>query len=255
MTSLPSLGNIWVESMNSPLVSVVIAVKNGERYLPQAIESVLAQSYDRHEIIVVDGGSTDGSVRIATSYSGVRCIHQTGQGFADAWNLGVEAAKGSLVAILDSDDWWTPEKLSAQVQMLESQPEVEYTITRMRFILEPGQDCPPGFKLELLDSDHIAYMPSALVVRKSVFEVIGGFDTSWAISSDIDWFARAKDRGLNLGVIPYVMLYKRVHDTNLSYLDARTHHFNREIVGLLKHSLDRQRARRLSMEKEGEKTI
>ncbi|BCM88224.1 putative glycosyltransferase EpsH [Abditibacteriota bacterium] len=237
--------------MTLPQVSAIVAVKNGERYLAQALESILSQDYPPLEVIVVDGGSSDESVKIAESYPKVRCINQRGEkGFADAWNQGIAVARGDLIAILDSDDWWTPGKLKAQVELLIAQPELDYSITRIRFALEEGKPCPPGFKPELLKTDHIAYMPSALLARKTMFEAMQGFKTDWAISSDIDWFARAKDMNFKLGIVPEVMLYKRVHDANLSYLDARTNHFNREIVGLLKQSLDRQRANRSKGDKQ-----
>lgn len=228
---------------DSPLISVVIAVRNGERFLGQAIESVLSQTYSPVEIIVVDGRSTDTSRIIAESYSGVRCLEQAGNGFADAWNIGIGEAHGELIAILDSDDWWAPRKLAAQMELLQREPQTQYVITRMVFVLEPGHDAPPGFKRELLDRDHVAYMPSALLARKQVFNTLGDFATSWEIASDVEWFARAKDRQLVLGIVPEVMLFKRVHDSNLSYLDSRTRRFNREVVGLLKQSIDRQRAR------------
>lgn len=231
--------------MTNPLpVSVIIAVKNGERFLAQAIESVLNQTRPPHEVIVVDGHSTDGSRKLAESYDGVRCIDQVSTGFAAAWNEGIAAASGDLIAILDSDDWWAPDKLEVQVEQFVNDPDTQYCITRMRFVLEPGQEPPPGFKPELLATDHIAYMPSAVMVRRDVFEQIGDFQTSWQISSDVEWFARAKDFPLKLAVVPKVMLYKRVHDSNLSYLDARSLRFNKEIAGLLKQSIDRQRARR-----------
>jgi glycosyltransferase involved in cell wall biosynthesis len=227
-----------------PLVSVVIAVKNGERFLPQAIESALSQTRPPHEIIVVDGNSTDRSRQIAESYDSVSCIEQVSTGFAAAWNQGIAVARGDLIAILDSDDWWAPDKLEHQIRHFVDDPLTQYSVTRMRFVLEPGHEPPPGFKPELLAGDHIAYMPSALMVRRNVFAMVGDFQTGWEISSDVEWFARAKDYPLKLAVVPHVMLYKRVHDSNLSYLDARSLRFNREITGLLKQSIDRQRARR-----------
>ena len=122
---------------DSPLISVVIAVRNGERFLGQAIESVLSQTYSPVEIIVVDGRSTDTSRIIAESYSGVRCLEQAGNGFADAWNIGIGEAHGELIAILDSDDWWAPRKLAAQMELLQREPQTQYVITRMVFVLEP----------------------------------------------------------------------------------------------------------------------
>ncbi len=223
------------------MVSVIIAVKNGERYLGNAIESALAQTCHDKEIIVVDGRSIDTSRAIAESFAEVRVVTQEGEGFADAWNLGIAAARGDLIAILDSDDWWTPDKLASQLELMKRDPAIEYVICRMKFVLEHGVSPPAGFKPELLEGDHIANMPSALLVRKSLFDRIGCFDTTWDIASDVEWFARAKDYKVPIGVVSRVLLFKRVHDANLSYLQSRT--FSKEVVLLLKQSLDRQRGR------------
>jgi glycosyltransferase involved in cell wall biosynthesis len=222
-----------------PLVSVIIAVKNGERFLQQALEDVAAQTYDNHETVVVDGRSTDRSAEIATSFPGVRCVEQPGEGFADAWNIGIDAARGELIAFLDSDDRWVPEKLAAQVGLLRIDPRVAYSITRMRFFLEHGQAPPPGFRPELLQGDHIANMPSALLARSSVFDEIGRFAIDYEIASDIDWFARLKDSGLAGAVVSEVMVLKRVHDANVSYFAP--HNRNGELLRLLRHSVARQR--------------
>jgi glycosyltransferase involved in cell wall biosynthesis len=224
-----------------PLVSVVIAVRNGERFIAQAIESVLAQTYDHSEIVVVDGASTDRSVAIAERYPRVRCIQQAGRtGFAGAWNDGIAVANGSLITILDSDDLWEPRKLQLQVELLQRRPEVDYVITAVRFLAEPGIAPPPGFKPELLERDHIANMPSALMIRREALARVGPFRTDLNVSNDIDWFARAKDMQLTLAEIPEVLLYKRVHDTNFSYSNAAELH--RELLDLLRLSVARQRA-------------
>ncbi len=101
--------------MDLPLVSVVMAVKNAERYLAEALDSVVRQSFSDYEIVVVDGRSTDDSRRIASSYPGVRVIEQEGPGFAQAWNVGIDASRGAFIAILDSDDTWPAHKLARQV--------------------------------------------------------------------------------------------------------------------------------------------
>lgn len=230
--------------MNSPRVSVIVAVKNGERYLAQALESILAQTYTDFEIIVVDGKSTDRSVEIAASYPKVRCIQQVGTGFSGAWNEGIAAASGEYIAILDSDDWWSEDKLAAQVAVLDQQPEIDFVLTHMKFVLEPGKPYPPGFKPEWLEKEQTGRFPSAMLARKSVFERAGEFNnTDWSITSDIEWFARAKDCGLQFTVVPKLMFFRRVHDANLSHFDATTRNFNRELVGILKQSIDRQRGR------------
>lgn len=227
---------------SGPLVSVVIPTKNAERYLRDALESVRAQTYEAWQVVLVDAGSTDRTVAIARSYDRVDCIGQTGAGLADAWNCGLGAARGDLIAFLDSDDCWEPAKLSAQVQVLEADPAVDCVITRMRFVLEPGLPPPAGFRPLLLESSHVAHMPSALLARREVFERIGSFDTELTVAPDIDWFARVKDSGLRVAVVPRVLVYKRMHDANLSSLAGET--VNREIVQLLKRSIGRQRSAR-----------
>jgi glycosyltransferase involved in cell wall biosynthesis len=224
---------------SEPLVSVVIPVKNGARFLPDALTDVAAQTYRRHEVVVVDGGSSDGSAKIARSFPGVRCIEQQGDGLPDAWNTGIAAARGELIAFLDSDDRWLRSKLEAQVGALARDPRADFVICHARFFLEPGKPCPPGFDPKLLGGDHVANMPSALLARRSVFEAIGNFPTDFDIASDIDWFARLKDSGLGRLVVPEALVEKRVHDSNLSYFAAGA--LPRELLRVLRDSVARQR--------------
>lgn len=221
-----------------PLVSVVIATRNAERYLATALASVAAQTYDKVETIVVDKASVDRSVEIAREH-GARCVQQRGTGFAGAWNEGIEVARGELIALLDSDDSWSEEKLEVQVGLLEARPELDYAIGRVRFFLEPGLEPPPGFNPDLLGTDHVAHMPGALLARRRVFDAVGPFRTDFEIASDIDWFARLKDAGLRTEVAAGALTHKRVHDANLSYFEAQD--MSREILRLLRASVARQR--------------
>ena len=122
--------------LSSALVSVVTVVRNGERYLKDALRSALGQSLQPWEILVVDGQSTDDTARIAQGFSQVRYFRQPDLGLANARNLGLAEARGELVAFLDHDDWWFPEKLEAQVRYLRLHPEVLYCTTQMRFATE-----------------------------------------------------------------------------------------------------------------------
>ncbi|MEA2458498.1 MAG: hypothetical protein QOC95_1470 [Thermoleophilaceae bacterium] len=222
-----------------PLVSVVIPVKNGARFLVDALADVAAQTYRRHEVVVVDGGSSDGSAEIARSVPGVRCVEQEGDGLPDAWNTGIAATRGELLAFLDSDDRWLPSKLETQVGALAHEPQADFAICHVRFFLEYGKPCPPGFDPMLLDGEHVANMPSALLTRRSVFDAIGNFPTDFEIASDIEWFARLKDSGLRRVVVPEALVKKRVHDTNLSYFAAGE--MPRELLRVLRDSVARQR--------------
>jgi glycosyltransferase involved in cell wall biosynthesis len=226
--------------MSRPSVSVVLAVRNGERYLAAAIASVLEQTYVPHEILVVDGRSHDRTAEIARSFPAVRCLPQSDLGVANAYNLGIAAATGALVAFLSHDDLWTPDKLQVQVAYMEEHPDVHYTTARVRFFLEPGCAVPPGFRPELLEGDHVGCIMETLVARRPVFDVVGTFDPTLATAEDVDWFARAKDVGVPTAVLPQVLLRKRIHDTNLSITTPTN---DRNLLHALQRSIARKRGR------------
>jgi glycosyltransferase involved in cell wall biosynthesis len=227
-------------SAEPPLISVVVPVKNGEPWLAEAIESVLAQGYPRLELIVIDGNSTDRSAEIARSYPEVTHLEQNEPGLAQGWNVGVEATNGDLIAFLDCDDRWTAGKLAAQTELLKERPEVAGAIGMVTFFLTPGQSPPSGMRPHLLEGEHIAQIPGALLVRREVFDQIGDFDTSYEIAIDVDWFARVKDAGLEFAVVPQVVLEKRFHSANLSHSQPDRYHH--EMIRAMRDSAARQRA-------------
>ncbi len=221
-------------------VSVIVAVRNGERFLAQALQSVLQQDAAPQEIIVVDGHSTDSTREIASSFPLVRVVSQEGNTVSDAYNCGVQNAKCDLLAFLSHDDLWTTNKFSRQVVPMLEQPHIEYSYARARFFLEEGHAIPAGFRPELLQGEHLAPIMETLVVRRSAFEKIGLFDASLTIGEDVDWFARAKDFALPVWVVEETLLHKRVHDTNTS-LNAPEN--NQNILRALHRSIQRQKNR------------
>lgn len=230
------------KQMETPLVSVIIPVKNGELFLSAAIKSVLQQDYKPFEIIVVDGQSVDNTALIAKSYTEVRYILQSGDsGISQARNIGIVESKGELIAFISHDDIWLPNKLSAQVAYIIHHQKIQYTVTRVKFFLEPGCSIPPGFRKELLDGDYVGKMSETLIARRALFNLIGGFDPEITYGEDMDWFARAKDKNIPMAVIPEVLVYKRVCDSNVSYRPSDAREINRSILKLIKNSLDRQR--------------
>ncbi len=231
--------------METPVVSVIIPVKNGERFLSAAIKSVLQQDYKPIEIIVVDGQSVDNTASIAQSFPDVRYIYQScNPGISNARNIGISASKGELIAFISHDDIWHPNKMSLQVSYLLNHPEIQYTITRVKFFLEPGCSIPQGFRKELLDGDYVGKMSETLVARNSLFNLIGGFDPEITYGEDIDWFARAKDNKIAMAEIPQVLVYKRVHDSNVLNRSSNARVINRDMLKSIKNSIDRQRTLR-----------
>ncbi len=226
--------------MSSPLVSVIVAVRNGERFLGSALASIEAQDHRPIEVLVVDGRSTDRTVEIAGSFPDVRVVTQRGRGVADAYNTGVAEARGPLVAFLSHDDLWAPGKLACQVEHLAEHPEVMLTVGLVRFFLEPGCVCPRGFRPELLEGEHVGRIMETLVGRREAFERVGPFDPGLPFGEDVDWFARAADLGLPLSVIPRLLLSKRVHGANLSIDPDRS---GRILLDLMRRSIARKRGR------------
>ncbi len=226
--------------MMGPLVSAIIAVKNGERFLASAIDSVLQQNYKPIELIVVDGQSVDRTAEIARSYGVVRYIRQTNRGVGDAWNVGIDAADGEFFAFLSHDDLWMPNKLALQIGYMTRHPEIQYTVTRVKFFLEPGVHVPSRFKEELLEGDHVGRMMETLVARRSVFGLVGRFNPEYTTAEDVDWYAKAKDMDVPMGVIPQVLVQKRMHDANTTY-SSRDFHDN--LLNVLRDSVRRQRCR------------
>ena len=196
-----------------PLVSVVVPVRNGERFLGEALDSVLTQDYEPLELIVVDDGSTDRSGDIARA-CGAHVIRQEGGGLAAARNAGIAAAQGELIAFIDADDVWLPGKLERQVEYLLDHPDVGFVYTSWTILLEPGASVPPQFAKDWR-RPRAGYLPSALVVRSTVLDQVGPFDPTYAIGEDADWLARANEAGIRHDVLPDVLVRYRIHQANL----------------------------------------
>ncbi len=202
--------------MKRPLVSVIVPVYNGAQFIGKAIESVLVQNYDPLEIIIVDDGSTDETANIVKSYNNMRYIYQPNQGVATARNTGINSSRGELIAFLDADDCWAPNKLNIQVDCLLKHPHIGCTLGRQKNFLESGIDKPFWLRKEHLLKDHVGFLPTSLICR-DIFDNVGLFNPDYKISEDVEWFSRVKDASVPVMVVPEIVLYRRIHDTNLSY--------------------------------------
>ena len=200
-----------------PKLTVVMATKNSERHLASALDSVAAQTFQDLEVVVVDGGSTDRTVEIAQRYPKTTVVAQAGTGLSMAWNEGISVARGDLIAFLDSDDIWLPRKLEDQAACFATKPETDCVVGKVEFFLEPGDRIPLGFKPELLDGSHVAYMPGTATMRRALFDRMGKFETRWKIAGDLVWFDRLRKTGAHIEIIDGTVLRKRIHGANLSY--------------------------------------
>jgi glycosyltransferase involved in cell wall biosynthesis len=200
-------------------VTVVMAVRNGERFLKEAFASIFRSTRRPLEILLVDGRSTDRTTEIAADTPLTRVIAQQGQGIADAYNLGIAHAKGDAIAFLSHDDLWADGKLDRQLAVMEADPSLMLTVGMVRHVLigEP----PPGFRVDLLGRDVPGYIMETLIARREAFALVGGFDTTLVTAEDVDWFARVRQAALNSALLPELLLTKRIHGANASLRDAR----------------------------------
>ena len=216
-----------------PLVSVITATLNASKYLREALNSILNQTYQNIELLIIDGGSTDDTKEIANMFPKVSFVTQNGKGLFDAWNQGIKMCTGDFVAILDSDDIWNPTTLSDHVNALLSDSSKLGSVGQVKFFLQKKQTPPPEFKLSLLEKSHLAYMPGCFMGRKEIFNRIGYYETEWKIASDIIWFGKVKDLKDEIFILDRVVLNKRVHKNNISYNSVEEDIYGRELLRLL----------------------
>lgn len=195
-----------------PLVSVVVAAYDCERYIAATLDSALAQDHEPLEVIVVDDGSTDATAAIVKGYD-VRLVRRENGGQGAAKNAGIAAAEGDLIAFLDHDDLWAPTKISRQVEALAAAPAAAGVVVRLEVLLEPGLPHPEWLPRS---REYPWFPPSSWLVRRSAFETAGPFDEESNVP-DFDWMLRARDLGLTFAIVPDVLGTYRIHGSNASY--------------------------------------
>ena len=217
-------------------VSVIIPVFNGERFLAEAIESVLAQDYDPLEIIIIDDGSTDNTPRIAAGYADrIRYVRQKNGGPAAARNTGLLHSHGGAVSFLDADDLWTPGKLMSQVANLSERASVDIVLGHLQRIKWARAQ-----EFECHGTPELSLNLGASLIRRQAFDVVGTFDESLRLADDWDWYMRARELGLSILVQQDVVLFYRRHEDNLTNQRDEGDRFTVEVF---RRSLERRRKR------------
>lgn len=202
----------------SPLLSVIIPVRDGAPFIGQAIDSVLAQAYRPLEIVVVDDGSADGSADVARAYGDpVRVIVQEAAGQAAARNRGVAEAEGSVLGFLDADDLWSAHRLPRQLDVLAA-GRADMVSGGVEEFVEPGSKA-DGVVIPR-SSALPAALPGCLLLPAETFHRVGWFSTEWRVGEFIDWVARARHLGFRIESIPEVVLHRRLHGANLGLQSA-----------------------------------
>ena len=184
-----------VASDNQPLVSIVTVVRNGATTFERALQSVLSQDYPRVEYIVVDGGSTDGTLDIIRSRDDriTVWVSETDAGISDAFNKGVAFAHGDIVGILNSDDWYEPGAISAAVHALaESGADIAYG--KLQYWEDDRRTYLVTSDARLLDRGMTVGHPTVFV-RRACYERLGLFRLDFQQAMDYEWLLRAKSGG------------------------------------------------------------
>lgn len=239
-----------------PTVGVVLPVHDGARHLERAVGSVLAQDLAPRvgdtaasgvavaelDVVIVDDGSRDDSVRVAHRLAcddpRVRVVELVrSTGVAAARNAGVAAVRGDLLAFLDQDDAWTPDRLRRGVAALAADATLGFVTARQRFMAPEGP-VPRWVRPGLLDGDLAGNVLGTVLCRRHVWERLGGLDPDLRRGfDDVDWFARARRDRIPTRELPEVLLLRGLHDGNAS---ARTEGVRAELLAVVRrHARDR----------------
>lgn len=209
-------------------VSVVIPVFDGEDLVADAIGSAIEQGPIVGEIIVVDDGSTDGTVDIVRRFPQVRLIQQQNAGPASARNVAVLASSGEYVAPLDHDDLLAPGRLDRMVAALEDEPEAAYAVGRQELVIEPG--CPLPYWLRSTDPSDLDRFrgeqgTGLMLIRRRAFDTVGLFDETFTGSGeDLDWIFRCIELGHTSVVLDDVVTIRRIRGDNLTADESANRH-------------------------------
>lgn len=188
------------DDLSMATVSVIIPTYNRAWALTEAIESVMAQDYHDFEIVVVDDGSTDNTPEILQAFPEILVLTQDRQGVSAARNAGIERASGRLITFLDSDDLWLPAKISTQVAFLDSSPDALICQTEEIWIRNGVRVNPKkrhkkfsGMIFER-SLELCIVSPSAVMMRSSLLDEVGGFDETLPVCEDYDLWLRVACR-------------------------------------------------------------
>lgn len=225
--------------MNNLLVSVIMPVYNAERFVAEAIESVVNQGIEAIEIICVDDGSTDQSAAIVQSFGSiVRYYRQENQGPAAARNKAFSFVRGRFVTFLDNDDLFPAHKLARQLALFDEDPSLEIVFGKTQYVFLEGSN-PERFHFPDQTQTVWNILLGAGLFRTDVFRRIGLFNEGLKIGEDLDWYNRAKEQGVHMLSTDDVMLLYRHHDTNYTRDQALV---KSTLLKAIKYSLDRRRS-------------
>lgn len=208
--------------MSEPLVSIIMPCYNAERWLAAAIESVLAQTWPHREFIIVNDGSTDGSLAIARSFAarGVRIVSQANAGQGAACNFGLRHAKGDFIKFFDADDLLSPDMVALQVRALANRPGYLAYAEWARFHLDPAEAVftprpgwhdatPADWLVEMLAEAQPMMQCAQFLIPRDLLGWAGGWDERLSLINDFEFFSRLVAQSQGVVFTPGARLYYR----------------------------------------------
>lgn len=225
---------------HTPGISVIIPARDHGRYIGEALESVLSQSLPAAEIIVIDDGSHDDTAGVVGRFAPrVRYHYTEKKGVGAARNLGVRLSSGEMIAHLDADDVWVPEKLEQQAREFSRIPDLDIAGGMMQPFFSREMDQDIKRKIVCSPVPLPGFSASVLFLRRSSFFKVGFYREDIHLGQDLEWFLRAREVPLKEKMVGELLAFRRLHDRNCSQPDKNG---LAERLRVLKESLDRRKA-------------
>ena len=223
-------------------ISVIMPAYNAERYVGNALDSVLAQTLPPHEIVVIDDGSTDGTPAVLETYvRRIRLLRQRNSGPSTAINRAVGLAEGDCLAFIDADDLWAPEKLEIQSAALSADSELAAVFGAVQQFVSDELNWDTARNYVVPDGAQPGISKITMLIRRATFARVGPFAEQYRATDFIEWYARACMLGLRFRVLSEVVAFRRHHPQNLGRRLRSVQH--NELLAVLKQSLDLRRGR------------
>jgi len=220
---------------------------NAEKYVCEAMDSVFQQAYQPLEFIIINDGSTDDTEATIEQYINqhplsdhIQFHKQINNGVAATLNRGVSLARGQYIAFIDADDIWEPNKLSKQMAVIKKQPDLDMVFGHAQQFYSPELTKAERGKMRCPTSKEPATLQTAMLIKASSLQKLDGFNERWRKGHFLDWFSRAREKGLKYVTLPDVVYRRRLHTSNMG-IYMRDNYV--DYVRILKASLDRRRSK------------
>lgn len=228
------------EALPAP-VTVVIPLYNAADHIWESLDSVAAQTVPVQKVVIVDDGSSDGGADVAAGHPlQPRIIRQENQGPSKARNNGIRAVETEFIAFIDADDKWARNKLEMQFDLFRANPDLELCFGKIDFFWQdPDCDEAKAFKDHPRTNRVPGYIFPTLLARRSVFDRIGLIDENLRFGDAAEWTTRAMDAGINIELMDEVLLFHRMHGSNLTRQRSDS---KKEFLHLLRDRMNKKRA-------------